>query len=542
MLALAAPWLALVLLAVVTADHLVASTLCCADDAYLAGAAKNLGLGNGYSSTYDAGAHAPWMTGEFAPGITTGPTLLIPVAVAIRWLGVHYWVPGAVSWASCLLLLATLMARLLERGGTTAAKVRRSLAALLAVAALTVVTIGYFEHWYALLGEGTALLLAAHGLLSVAAPRDRRELALGALLLGLAIATKSLALLVLPPALLFAALNAARRDGERSGGTEAGALRTGTGSGAPARPPRSSTIGTRARAAATAVLVVGAVSIAPTAAFESYKLFRLGPAGHREMTVRWLEFVRNTGGSGLQATARTGRVAAVVATARANTTVLARYFRSPAWIGFLAVLVVGLAARRRWRGVDSPRPLALYAAATGYFVWWIPLSNGGRVRYLLLGLGLASLAVAFDVALDGWSRRKLVVLALLVGSLAPRLEIVSWIRPPTPWFARGARVESMLAAAKFLEQRRAGRPVVAEWWAVAADMEYLLPGGGLSEASSLDGAPRDVLYFENAKWLALTPERRVAWSERLARAGAVPVFESGSYRVYETPPVAAPAP
>jgi hypothetical protein len=60
------------------------------DEAYQASVAKNLGLGFGYVTSYKTFV-------PFNPDTTTGPGLLLPMAVLIRLLGNQYWVPGATN-------------------------------------------------------------------------------------------------------------------------------------------------------------------------------------------------------------------------------------------------------------------------------------------------------------------------------------------------------------------------------------------------------------------------------------------------------------
>ncbi|MEI7489063.1 MAG: hypothetical protein WCJ72_16970, partial [Chryseobacterium sp.] len=61
------------------------------DDAFFAGVAKNLVLGNGYSGSIFN------QLGNFHVGITVGPVVILPAALMIKIFGNDYWVPSLTS-------------------------------------------------------------------------------------------------------------------------------------------------------------------------------------------------------------------------------------------------------------------------------------------------------------------------------------------------------------------------------------------------------------------------------------------------------------
>jgi hypothetical protein len=486
------------------ADHLVAESLCCADDAFLATAAKNLAQGRGYASSYD-----PRKTGEvlllpFDPLISTGPALILPAAAAIRVFGPRYWVPGAVVVAVNLLLLGALLVRLRSGAGDPR---RWAAAAILLVVALNLAMIGHYEQWYALLGEIPALLLIGLGIALIFAPSAGPRAPLGgAFLLGLAYQTKSLAALSLPVVAAFVLLRAVR-GGRRD-------LRT-------------------------AALAIALLCL-PTAAFETYKLASLGLDEYRDVKQAEAVNMQVSKGSGFGVLTSEHPFEQIGATASGNWQRLAAYFTSPwAAAACLLSLGVGLAARRRWREPESWAALVLGAVAASYTVWWLMLSAGGRIRYLFLGLGLWCLAVVFDLATGTWSYRKAALALLVAAALLPRLSHSGRIAPPRPFFQPSARTAAMLETARFLETHRQERRIAADWWASGADMEYLLDGSSsLVHHLWLDelGSP-SVLFRVHRKWLKLTPGLEERFRKTIDRSQGTLVFERGPYQIFAAPPL-----
>lgn len=96
-----APVIALLLLAWFAAAVLHEATFkeLLYDDAYNASVAKNFSLGRGWVSSYHQ--YIP-----FNPRVTTGPTLLLPLAAAIALIGHPEWLPNVVN---ALLMLAVLL-------------------------------------------------------------------------------------------------------------------------------------------------------------------------------------------------------------------------------------------------------------------------------------------------------------------------------------------------------------------------------------------------------------------------------------------------
>src|SRR5689334_4859689 len=78
------------------------------DDAFIAGAAKNLAFGYGYTSSY------PRLL-PFDPEITTGPVVILPAALLIRLFGNQYWIPNLAITLCIWSTLGTLLLLLKQR-------------------------------------------------------------------------------------------------------------------------------------------------------------------------------------------------------------------------------------------------------------------------------------------------------------------------------------------------------------------------------------------------------------------------------------------
>ena len=495
------------------AHHAVAGTLCCADDAFTAVAAKNLATGQGYASSYAPAPDGALSLVPFDPLITTGPVLVVPAALGVFVFGNQYWVPGAAAVAVHLLLLAAVFVHL---GRTEGGDRRWAAAVVLAVVALNLATLGHYEQWYTLLGEVAALLLLCLAVLwSLDGDRRRGRYAMAGLLVGLACLAKLLALLALPVVLASVALHAARSQREPSSFPR---LARGLG----------------------AAIVAFACFCLPLALFEAGKLADLGLQGYLENKERAAWQMKASPGSGLTDLADGATLARLRETTLRNWRALTAFFGA-AWpaASYLAALALGLAARGRWTGRDSAAPLALTGIAAVYAAWWLSISGGARVRYLLIGLGVWCLGVVLDLVRGPGSVRKALLACAFALALLPRVTFASAALPRWPLFEASPRTEAMLETARFLEAERQGRRIAADWWATGVDMEYLLPGtGNLVSHLSLDReAPSPVLLVENAQWIDLSPGLRERWDAAVTDLGAELELERPPYRVYAAPPL-----
>jgi hypothetical protein len=415
--------------------YVFANGLCCADDASIAVAAKNLALGHGY------GTSVPYQGGGgirlFDPLLSTGPVLVVPAAVLIRLFGVTPWAPGlATAIATTALLLAVGVAIAQKKGVARAA----SYLAVMLTIQYTLTAGSRFVHWYALLGEvPAAMLTIAAAAVFTWGSMGRRTVALSFLLLGLAFMTKALALLgALPLGLLLVVL-VASEDRERG----------------------------RRR---WSHLAIGAASFAaPAVLFELWKLLALGPAQYLDTVEELGGFFTSTGGA--------SDAAPIWERAAANSAIMTDAF------GFgplpLVVAVGGLAwvmrryADRRARGFF----LLLLTSGAAHLLWYVVLSIGNP-RYAIIGLLLLAAAAAC-VALTTPPTISAVcgvclVLLAIIPARSVVLEPVDAARDGE-LYRPSERVRRLEATADALADLDDGRPFVGGWWATVVDLEYMLP-------------------------------------------------------------------
>ena len=426
--------------------HVFAEGLCCGDDASITVAAKNLAEGRGYTTTIPF--FEPRGESPFDPALSTGPTLVVPAAALIRLVGPTVWAPGFTTATMCLGLLVALWAVLRRCHGNV-----RALGFVTATAALQFLfTPGpVFIQWAILLGEIPAALLVIVGLAVLSRePLRPRAVAVAAVLFGLAVLAKILAVLLVMPAAVWFVVDLVRRD----------------------RPA-----GERRRLALAAA--AGAV---PIVAFELWKVLSLGLSGYRQLLRDFVEFF-DASSSG---TAPEGSgLAAVLDRLDGNVTIL----RETYGVGLVVLVLAAVATtvllvlRRRDdrpATVQAARLSCLLLAGGGAMLAYYLFVSNGIYRYALMGVLL--LAAALPCVLLGTPvlAAQRVAAAGAVGILVLMADTgIDPIRfavqdgfEPTP------RLRSLEATGDFLDENRGDHQLVRGWWATAADIEYVLDGTG----------------------------------------------------------------
>jgi hypothetical protein len=486
--------------------RLAATTLCCADDAYIAVAAKNLAAGHGYSSSYPVLPTRAFEVREFDPMISTGPTLVLPAAAAIAIFGNQYWVPGLVVLLGSTILLVLFCLVVLRVLPT---KARGFSATFLFLLMIEIVTIRHQPHWFALLGELPAAFLACLSLILVgrAGPAEKKgKVFLMGLILGLAFLTKMLAALILPVAL--AALASGARTTTK-GGLRWAALR---------------------ESAAPAAVFLAAFLILPVG-FETWKIASLGAHGYVDNLRATSAFMSETGALRHDTAKPLGEAIERVAARSASWA--QAMGGTAAWTAALGALLVILLGSSLRRECAERASLLLGAGASINFLWWLSAAGAARGRYLLIGQVLWCAAVAINICSRQRVARSVAVALLAFWSLAPHARELSLLVPSRPFFQPDARTRAMLETAAFLEARESNSVLVADWWATAADLEYLSSGwkSFVFHDHLRDVAAAQILFVGNEHWLNLGKVQE-RWSGVLRRHRAERVFERGPYRVF----------
>lgn len=458
------------------------------DEGYNAAVAKALAQGAGYVTNYSNVV-------AFNPEITTGPTILLPMAVLIALAGPVIWAPGLATWlvaAPALIGFAVLLAARLEAAGIPSW--RAGIAAWPFLLGIWLFgAMGFFSVG---MGEAAALALFMLALPLLAAAIDKdsaRDAALAGAAIGLAALTKLVMLLPAIGLLGVFALLAWDRLGLRR--------------------------------AAIAAAMAGVALVLPTIVF---LLFR---AAHFDAAAE--AYFMNQAGAGWSVFGQGFRVAgqAIALRSKGNFGILWHWLGGA--VGIVLVLAsVGLgvrAALRARHGVTSGLPLlvlvGLPAATLVLFAWWLPLGVGLFLRHALPGILLLLLAICLWPSLvpgRGWrlaALAPLVVLGWLGITRAERLDGI-----PPGYHDRAALGEETIAVTSRLhlsplprlaEQREAvaalariqaenpGRRFLGFTWWVPRDLDYLLPATGNFEdahrlpSSRIEGG---TLVISEAYW------------------------------------------
>ena len=382
---------------------------------------------------------------EFDVFISTGPTLLVPVAAAMAVLGDHTWVVRLVPSVCFLAVLA-----LAGLTGRRAAGGAGALVAVLGVLGLSLRSDGGMG----MQGSGDVLgeVLAAALLLAGAFVVGRHPVR-AALLLGLAVLTKLLVLLVLP-AFLLVALRAV-----------------------------PSTWKSRLRRAGAVVLC----AVAPLLGWQLVQLLVLGPATWRSRSQEFVLFFA-TAGSGIVPDPLwdTGRVSK-----------FAEAWSAPPLAGLVLAVVVGTSGwwwSRGRAGVSVPSDVAATAWCAGgagglLLLWWATVAGRAMGRYLvppllLLVVAVLPLAVLVLQHVAAEHRRAnpgrttgsgltvVVAVAALVGALAGQAvlhAVEAWDRTAASTPAEQQVVADVVAEAV----AESGRPLVGVGWWQTPEIGYL---------------------------------------------------------------------
>jgi hypothetical protein len=298
------------------------------DEAYNLQVVRNLVEGHGYATD---GALYGGHRVLFDYQITTGPTLLLPVAAVVAVLGQHVWVYRLVPIVvTCLTVWAWF------------ALVRRSQGAVaggVAAASFLMLDNAAYLH-IARFGPGTVIGETLSVLFLLLAAMTLRRPALSGLLAGLAVMTKVITLLAVPGIALGILVAASRAS--------------------------------RGRTSAFFRFLVALV--VPAACWQLYRIWQVGLGGNSRADHDYLSFLTSSGGGGLPLSHLPTRAAEQLAVLGGAGTV-----------AFLVALV--LVVRRGGRpgllavGSWPAEVLAVLVAGVVLELWWLALEEQGWVRH-----------------------------------------------------------------------------------------------------------------------------------------------------------------
>jgi hypothetical protein len=454
---------------IIVYGHVFSFQLGFADDAAIAVVAKNLASGNGYSTSihYDGS----FGISKFSSGITTGPTLVLPVALFIVIFGNKLWVPGFIV-ASISLVLLIFIIRNIQK--------QINLARALAFSTLLIfffynITAGlHFEHWFALLGELPATLLGIFGVTILAAsPNNRRSIISACFLFGLAFMAKMLSLLGFLPLIVWFLFSLIKEKYNRK----------------------------------TLLIdyLYGALAfITPFLLFEVWKSFSLGISGYFE---NLHDFVISFG---KMAGVQDGISFSVYENFLQRSKVMSDHFGFSLFLLFLVATVLGYIvytyANRRY-----VRLLFTFLMLGAFFhlFYWI-LSSKDWPRYFLIGLFLyfTALSCILFVKLPH-SIIFTIVLFLIIIFSSPLKRLKEPVSNVLEYqYNYNTRLVNLLKTVEFLKDYEQNKPFISSWWATIVDVEYAMPT--LQNFKRFDQLNkndygRNLILVRNTKWTNYSP-------------------------------------
>lgn len=406
--------------------------LCCGDDEAMAVVAKNLAFGNGYALSAHYSGEAGFF--PFDPGITTGPTLIVPASILIRVFGNLAWVPGMATLLEICLLSIWI--------GCLISRYESVLRGVIFIAVLLVIAhslVGSYA-WVGLLGEIPAALLCVVAIVVWSRdPDNLHRLTFSSLIFGFAALTKLLATLCYAPLGIWLAYQFLYKRDKRSI--------------------------VKRMAASLAVFV------APLAAFEVIKLVSIGPAEYLGVLKELISFFGRT--------AVPGQAIGILAKIQINSqNFFANFGILPVILLFIeAGGVVLMLASSRVDNEVKRRYFLFVAAAYVNWIWFFTLSIGWP-RYITIGLLLDAAAIATLVStFYGGRWAALAALALVVHLPTP---LVSLHRALYAFVGIGTasnRLHHLEDAAAVLMDIPKESVLVGGWWPSISGLEYILPSG-----------------------------------------------------------------
>ena len=361
------------------------------DEAFNASVAKSLATGYGYSTPY------PVRT-VFDPYITTGPGLLLPIAVAVFLKPNTYYAPGLMAGIVNAGLLWFLGDLLLKRNFAAASTSSPWLRGLIVMPiTLVVLLFGLAGYTTVGLGECASTLSLAIGCVLVAdlvtAPKiERKDAFVAGLALGFSLLFKFIAIL---PVTVILAGAAAWGLARRGSDAKLWLINLGCGAASPSF------------------------------------LFLLVRLPYLDIKLEAVRFARSGSGINLFKNGLVSALAAIRDIAIANSHTLLH------WIGgFIGMVFCTVAAtailwpygRSLKQGDDRNKFFLLLLLAGGFsiVVWWVVMSPWGLIRHVYVGMVMILIALSLSPFLLRSTPR-------LVGALSLVLLVVLW---GNTWHAR----------------------------------------------------------------------------------------------------------
>ena len=474
--------------------HVFSLQLGSGDDALISVAARNLAEGNGYTLSVPYGNNPE--LDKFSPGITTGPTLVIPASIIIKLVGNTLWAPGFTTASFCFVLLLFIIYFLKKRFNLTTTL----LFSLTLIFFLYNITTGkHFSHWYLILGEMPATFLNITALIIIAdSPYRRKHIIIACLLFGLAFTTKMLSLLGFLPLLAWFLITLIREKKNR-------------------------------KQLLINYLLGVAFFLVPFFLFELWKFISLG---FNEYINNWVGFLKLFSHlSGAEKASSSSFIDQFIL----RNDLLHNYFGFSIYVLLVIAIITGviilLYADKRFIKLLF---VLLMAGSFLHLFYWVFFSLGW-VRYALIGLFLffAALSLLVFIKLPKGIIPTIIILIAIIF-----LKPLSELKKPIIHFQQNGfnyclRLENLQKTVSFLENYKQDKPFISAWWASVADIEYAMPQlQNFKQFNHLtnEDYSRNLIIALNTKFMAprFHTDEFHQWNKKVSKV----LFEAPPYIVY----------
>jgi hypothetical protein len=408
------------------------------DNALLATAAKNFAFGHDYATSFHT-------VKKFDPGISTGPTIIMPVALFIKVFGNKYWAPS-LAGSLIIIILLLIVLWLPSKLGLSSIK-HQCYCLLVLLFIVCYVSRGWEYLWASLCGDVPSALFAIIAtmlLFSSNTPSVWRSLIAG-LVAGAAFLTKTMAafnmivLLMLLPVWLFL-IHKDRLSWKK--------------------------------AQLYMVIFVVGMAILPVS-FEAYKKASLSVQDYKVLRVEARKFFYEAGSGIAQIQAATSRLDYIKNNIQEHNRAFADY--TGGTFSCFILLIIILLAFAGSLGKSSLHFISyvLLLSSLAQFIWWECIANQAWIRYLYLALIFLIVAISILITQVKKPALRIAIICLCVIFFIPTLDSFKTRFPERHY--NKERFASLLKAVDFMKVNNNYRYLGAGQWA-SWELEYLLPG------------------------------------------------------------------
>lgn len=409
--------------------------ICCGDDSYHAIIAKNIVNGFGYNSTVLA-SRVIFEPSKFDPYVGTGPTVNLSTALVILITGNKYWAPGlsiVLLWSTILILIRWLLAYLnLEQSWITITIAIFVIFSFLFLAY-------HFEHWYALFGEIPAALFIILAILIYFGKNSTKFIFLSGLFFSLAFLAKYLSLIAFGAFLISITIQEvfSRKTNLKK------AIKVIINDG---------------------LLIFSGFSI-PFLSFELWKLKNLGFSGYINHYNNFLIFLSTKGAS--------DQAVGISQFLERLETINTRF-----GILFPVILIVlmGFGYLLRKDKTLFPVYAASFSIIILHSIYWFFFSIG-LARYYVICVIIIIFCLSLPFLSKQLTNRSKYYLLIILAVLS--IYNISTINVKYPFenvklFTPTPYTNSVIQMTNILSNQQDKKPFITQWWATAADLEYML--------------------------------------------------------------------